>query len=88
MSQTVSKDSFGARADLRVGEASYEIFKLAAVGTIPFAIVKDRMGTPASLLVLACFILAGLLLTLLINENRGRQAAQAADCTSPSLQAD
>lgn len=55
------------------------VFKLAAVFTIPFAIVKDQMGTPASLLVLAAFIVIGLVLTLLVNEQRGRDAAIAVD---------
>jgi UMF1 family MFS transporter len=55
------------------------IFKLAAVLTIPFAYVKDTVGTTASLLVLAGFILAGLLITLAVNEARGVAAARAAD---------
>lgn len=55
------------------------VFKLAAVFTIPFAIVKDKLGTPASLLVLAGFIVLGLGLTMLINEDRGRKAAMAVD---------
>lgn len=53
------------------------VFKLAAVFTIPFAIVKDNVGTPASLLVLAGFIVLGLVLTLLVNERRGREVATA-----------
>lgn len=51
------------------------IFKLAAVLTIPFAIAKDRWGTTVSLLVLAGFVLAGLLVTLLVDEKRGAAAA-------------
>lgn len=55
------------------------VFKLAAVGTVPFAVVKDRLGTPASLLVLAGFLLVGLVVTLMVNEQRGRAAAREAD---------
>lgn len=55
------------------------VFKLSAIGTIPFAIVKDKLGTPASLLVLAGFVLVGLILTLCVNESRGAAAARAAD---------
>ena len=55
------------------------VFRLAAIGTIPFAVVKDRLGTPASLLVLAGFVVVGLLLTLFVDERRGVAAARAAD---------
>ncbi len=55
------------------------VFKLAAVFTIPFAVVKDAFGTPASLLVLAGFLLVGLGLTLLVNEKRGRDVAASVD---------
>lgn len=58
------------------------VFKLAAIFTIPFAIVKDRLGTPASLMVLAGFIVVGLVCTLLINESRGRDAARSADAAA------
>lgn len=60
------------------------VFKLAAVGTVPFAVVKDRLGTPASLLVLAGFLVVGLVVTLLVNEERGRAAARAADEPAPT----
>lgn len=55
------------------------VFKLAAVLTIPFAYVKDTLGVTASLLLLAGFILGGLLVTLLVDEKRGAAAARAAD---------
>ncbi len=60
------------------------VFKLAAVGTVPFAVVKDRLGTPASLLVLAGFLAVGLVVTLLVNEERGRAAARAVDEPAPA----
>jgi UMF1 family MFS transporter len=50
------------------------VFKLAAILTIPFAYVKDRLGTPASLCVLAFFILCGLIVTLFVDERRGLKA--------------
>jgi hypothetical protein len=43
--------------------------------TFPFAWVKDTVGTSEALLVLAGFLLAGLILTLFINERRGHAAA-------------
>lgn len=52
------------------------MIKLAAVMTFPFAWVKDTTGSPQALLLLAGFIGAGLLLTLCIDEKRGRAAAQ------------
>jgi UMF1 family MFS transporter len=52
------------------------VFKLAAVGTVPFGVVKDRMGMPASLLVLAGFIAAGIIVTSFVNERRGVRAAE------------
>jgi len=55
------------------------VFKLAAVCTIPFAVVKDRYGTTMSLLVLAGFLVVGLAITLLVDEKRGRAAAEGAD---------
>jgi len=51
------------------------VFKLAAIMTFPFAWIKDTRGTPAALLVLTGFLLIGLLLTLFVNEARGRAAA-------------
>jgi UMF1 family MFS transporter len=54
------------------------VFKLAAVATFPFALVKDKAGTPQALLVLAGFIGVGLVLTLFIDEKRGHAAASAA----------
>jgi MFS transporter, UMF1 family len=53
------------------------MWKLSAIMTFPFAWVKDTVGTPEALLVLAGFILAGLILTLFINERRGHAAASA-----------
>ncbi|MBY0263011.1 MAG: MFS transporter [Phycisphaerales bacterium] len=59
------------------------VFKLAAVLTIPFAIVKDVLGTPASLVVLVVFLVVGLVLTLLINERRGTvRAMESATASS------
>jgi len=51
------------------------MWKLSAITTFPFAWVKDTMGTPQALLVLAGFLIAGLILTLMIDEKRGFQAA-------------
>jgi UMF1 family MFS transporter len=61
------------------------VFKLAAVLTIPFAYVKDTLGVTASLLLLAGFILGGLLVTLLVDEKRGAAAARAADEASEAV---
>jgi MFS transporter, UMF1 family len=55
------------------------VFKLAAVLTIPFAMARDMWGTPTSLLVLAGFLIAGLIGTMLIDEKRGVEAARRAD---------
>jgi len=49
------------------------VFKLAAVGTVPFAIVKDRIGIDWSLVVLTAFFAAGLVVSLFIDEERGRR---------------
>jgi UMF1 family MFS transporter len=49
-------------------------YKVSAILTYPFAWVRDAAGSPAALLVLAGFILVGLLLTLPIDEQRGRRA--------------
>lgn len=51
------------------------MWKLSAIMTFPFAWVKDTMGTPEALLVLAGFIVAGLVITLFIDEKRGHAAA-------------
>ncbi len=52
------------------------VFKLAAVLVIPFGIAKDRFGMTASLVVLGGMVLAGLLVTLLVDERRGMEAAK------------
>lgn len=52
------------------------MWKLSAITTFPFAWVKDTMGTAPALLVLAGFILAGLVLTLMIDESRGLAARE------------
>lgn len=52
------------------------VFKLAAVLVIPFGVVKDRLGMTASLAVLAVMVLAGLVVTLVVNEKRGMEAAR------------
>jgi UMF1 family MFS transporter len=54
------------------------VFKLAAVGTIPFGLAKDAWGTTTALTVLLGFILTGTGLTLLIDEKRGLAAATEA----------
>jgi len=50
------------------------MWKLSAIMTFPFAWVKDTVGTTEALLLLAGFIFVGLVLTLFINEKRGRAA--------------
>jgi len=45
--------------------------------TIPFALAKDKLGTPAALVVLVVFLVIGLVLTLFINERRGVELAMA-----------
>ena len=55
------------------------VFKLSAVCTIPFGVAKDKLGTPAALLVLFAFIVVGLVITLFIDERRGRDAARTLD---------
>ena len=55
------------------------MFKLAAIMTFPFAWMKDTVGTPAALLVLAAFLIAGAVITLFIDEKRGHAAALEAD---------
>jgi UMF1 family MFS transporter len=55
------------------------VFKFSAVCTIPFGVAKDKLGTPAALLVLFAFIVVGLVITLFIDERRGRDAARALD---------
>ncbi len=51
------------------------VFKISAVLTFPFAWVKDTIGTGAALLVLTASLGVGFVLTLLVNEPRGRAAA-------------
>lgn len=48
--------------------------KLSALMTFPFAWVRDSLGTPSALLVLAGFVVAGMVLTFLVDEHRGRAA--------------
>jgi len=55
------------------------VFKLGAVGTIPFGLAKDAWGTTAALVVLLGFLVAGTVLTLFVDEQRGLAAAQAAE---------
>lgn len=50
------------------------MWKLSAIMTFPFAWVKDTVGTWEALLVLAGFLVAGLVLTLMIDEKRGAAA--------------
>jgi UMF1 family MFS transporter len=58
------------------------VFKLAALLTIPFAIAKDKWGTPTALGVLLTLIAIGAGLTLLIDERRGLAAARAEDAAA------
>ncbi len=51
--------------------------KLSALMTFPFAWVRDSFGTPASLLVLAGFVVAGMVLTFMVDEKRGRIATSS-----------
>lgn len=60
------------------------VFKFSAVCTIPFGVAKDKLGTPAALLVLFAFIVIGLVITLFIDERRGRDAARLLDGESGS----
>jgi UMF1 family MFS transporter len=53
------------------------MFKLAAIMTFPFAFVRDKLGTPQALVLLAGFLAVGLVLTLLVNEKRGHAAAES-----------
>lgn len=52
-------------------------FKISAIMTFPFAYVRDTMGTPASLLLLASLVVVGIVVTLMVNEKRGRERAEA-----------
>jgi UMF1 family MFS transporter len=61
------------------------IFKLAAVLTIPFGLAKDAWGTTAALVVLLSFLVAGVVLTLFVNEQRGLAAARKADAEANAL---
>jgi UMF1 family MFS transporter len=56
-------------------------YKLSAVMTFPFAWVRDTTGTPASLLLLAGLVVVGIVLTLLVNEHRGRAMVEAREET-------
>ncbi len=49
--------------------------KVSAIMTFPFAWVRDTAGTPSALLVLAGFLVVGLLLTMMVDEKRGYLAA-------------
>jgi UMF1 family MFS transporter len=53
------------------------MFKLAAIMTFPFAWMKDTVGTPQALVLLAGFLGVGLVITLFINEKRGHAAAES-----------
>lgn len=51
------------------------LYKLSALMTFPFAWVRDAAGSAPALLVLGGFLLVGLVITLFIDEERGRQTA-------------
>jgi hypothetical protein len=51
------------------------MWKRSAIMTFAFAWVQDTMGNSEALLVNAGFLLAGLILTLFINERRGHAVA-------------
>ena len=53
------------------------MFKLAAIMTFPFAWMKDTVGTPQALILLAGFLMVGLILTLFVNEKRGHAMANS-----------
>lgn len=61
------------------------VFKFAAVLTIPFGYVKDAVGTPAALAVLTGFVVVGLAITMLVNEQRGIEAARENPAPPPPL---
>jgi hypothetical protein len=48
-------------------------------------LAKDFLGTTAALLVLAGFLVAGLVVTCFIDERRGLAAAQAADAPATTF---
>jgi UMF1 family MFS transporter len=50
------------------------VWKITAITTFPFAWVKDVIGTPEALLVLAAFVTIGLVLSFFIDEKRGALA--------------
>lgn len=52
------------------------VWKLSAVMTFPFGMMKDRVGTAPALWLLGALLLIGLVITLFINEKRGHLAAQ------------
>jgi UMF1 family MFS transporter len=63
-------------------------YKLATIiGVIAFGQVRNALGLPISLLVLAGFFAAGLLLLGRVDERAGAAAAQAADPISPAAPA-
>jgi UMF1 family MFS transporter len=45
------------------------VFKLAAIGTIPFAAARDRFGDPVSFSMLAAFVIIGAIVTLFVREH-------------------
>jgi UMF1 family MFS transporter len=47
------------------------VFKLAAIGTIPFAAARDRFGDPVSFSMLAAFVIIGAVVTLFVREHSG-----------------
>jgi MFS transporter, UMF1 family len=49
-------------------------WKLSAIMTFPFAWVKDTLGTAEALVLLACFLVAGWIITGFIDEKRGAAA--------------
>jgi UMF1 family MFS transporter len=55
------------------------VFKLAAIGTVPFGLMMDRVGMPAALLTLTGFVTAGFAVTLLVDEKRGGATARDED---------
>lgn len=61
------------------------VFKLSAMMTFPFAWMKDVYGTPAALGLLTSFVVFGFLLTLGINERRGRVAATGGTSTTAPI---
>lgn len=54
------------------------VFKLAAIGTIPFAAARDRFGDPVSFGLLAIFVIIGAIFTILVREHSPVKSEESA----------